>query len=369
VRDQILGIVGRGQGSQPGHIPFTPRSKKVLELSLREALRLGHRVIRPEHILLGLIREGEGVAAQILAGAGVDFGRLRQDIIDQIGGEVRGRGRFGRGRAMRVPDPRLSPMTRGGASVADRATALAAGTPVGSQHYLLGILQEEASLAARALAALGVTREAVEAKLAEVGTEGTLDEPAEAAGARRTSLALSGDTVEVRIRDFQLAEQLNTLLARQHSTVLEGSALPGSDRIWSTLQPVLREVVRDLEAKSTSWTPPGWPSEVTVAAYVVSSQPDGPVGRLAVAQGVDEAAVRAWLADSLADRGPWHDHPAAFLTFVVGRMGDVVPNAADPDAWVVTQFTSGADPAPASWPRLPTADLVNFALTELRKAA
>ena len=74
VRAQVEEIIGQGQQAPSGHIPFTPRAKKVLELSLREALQLGHSYIGTEHILLGLIREGEGVAAQVLQklGAGPD---------------------------------------------------------------------------------------------------------------------------------------------------------------------------------------------------------------------------------------------------------------------------------------------------------
>ena len=69
VREQVQEIIGQGQQAPSGHIPFTPRAKKVLELSLREALQLGHNYIGTEHILLGLIREGEGVAAQASAPA------------------------------------------------------------------------------------------------------------------------------------------------------------------------------------------------------------------------------------------------------------------------------------------------------------
>ena len=65
VRIQVEEIIGRGQAVPAGHIPFTPKAKKVLELALREALQLGHDYIGTEHILLGLIREGEGVAAQV----------------------------------------------------------------------------------------------------------------------------------------------------------------------------------------------------------------------------------------------------------------------------------------------------------------
>ena len=73
---------GSGQQTRPirGHIPFSPRSKKVLELSLREALRLKHNFIAPEHIMLGILRDGQGLAAQILAEAGVDFAKLRADL-------------------------------------------------------------------------------------------------------------------------------------------------------------------------------------------------------------------------------------------------------------------------------------------------
>ncbi len=70
VRSQVEEIIGQGQQAPSGHIPFTPRAKKVLELSLREALQLGHNYIGTEHILLGLIREGEGVAAQVLVKLG-----------------------------------------------------------------------------------------------------------------------------------------------------------------------------------------------------------------------------------------------------------------------------------------------------------
>src|SRR6201999_3489726 len=67
VREEVLEKVGRGKKALAGHIPFTPRAKKTLELSLREALAIKHNYIGTEHILLGLIREGEGVAAQILS--------------------------------------------------------------------------------------------------------------------------------------------------------------------------------------------------------------------------------------------------------------------------------------------------------------
>ncbi|MCO4254038.1 ATP-dependent Clp protease ATP-binding subunit [Pseudarthrobacter cellobiosi] len=86
VREQVQEIIGQGQQAPSGHIPFTPRAKKVLELALREALQLGHNYIGTEHILLGLVREGEGVAAQVLVKLGADPDRVRQQVIQLLSG-------------------------------------------------------------------------------------------------------------------------------------------------------------------------------------------------------------------------------------------------------------------------------------------
>jgi ATP-dependent Clp protease ATP-binding subunit ClpC len=86
VRQQVEEIIGQGQAAPTGHIPFTPRAKKVLELSLREALQLGHNYLGTEHILLGLIREGEGVAAQVLQKLGAHLDRVRETVIQHLHG-------------------------------------------------------------------------------------------------------------------------------------------------------------------------------------------------------------------------------------------------------------------------------------------
>jgi prophage maintenance system killer protein len=87
VRGQVKEIIGQGPGSPAGHIPFTPQAKKVLELSLREALALGHHCIGTEHLLLGLLREGKGVAAQALVRLGADHARVRERVLDLLAGE------------------------------------------------------------------------------------------------------------------------------------------------------------------------------------------------------------------------------------------------------------------------------------------
>jgi ATP-dependent Clp protease ATP-binding subunit ClpA len=110
VRAQVEEIIGQGQSAPVGHIPFTPRAKKVFELSLREALQLGHNYIGTEHILLGLVREGEGVAAQVLVKLGAGLPRVRQQVIQLLSGYAGGEAAAGLAGAptrlvrMTVPD-------------------------------------------------------------------------------------------------------------------------------------------------------------------------------------------------------------------------------------------------------------------------
>jgi len=121
VRQQVEEIIGQGQEPSGGHIPFTPRVKKVLELSLREAQQLGHNYIGTEHILLGLLLEGEGVAAQVLVNLGADLSLVRQQVIQLVAGyqAEAGAGRLARasGRAGREERRLLSQLV-------DRVTAL-----------------------------------------------------------------------------------------------------------------------------------------------------------------------------------------------------------------------------------------------------
>jgi ATP-dependent Clp protease ATP-binding subunit ClpC len=116
VREQVQEIIGPGQQAPSGHIPFTPRAKKVLELSLREALQLGHNYIGTEHILLGLIREGEGVAAQVLVKLGADMTRVRSQVIQLLSG-YQGKETTGAGVA---PGPGQAEGTPAGSVVLDQ---------------------------------------------------------------------------------------------------------------------------------------------------------------------------------------------------------------------------------------------------------
>src|SRR5437763_1036709 len=87
VRDEVGKIVGQGDEVTSGQIPFTPRAKKMLELSLREALSLGHNYIGTEHVLLGLVRENEGVAARILLDVGADAEKVRDTVVRMLGAD------------------------------------------------------------------------------------------------------------------------------------------------------------------------------------------------------------------------------------------------------------------------------------------
>jgi ATP-dependent Clp protease ATP-binding subunit ClpC len=120
VRAQVEEIIGQGGSSPSGHIPFTPRAKKVLELSLREALQLGHNYIGTEHILLGLLREGEGVATQVLVKLGADLGKVRQQVIQLLSG-YQGPGTKGEAAgSAAAPGNKDEPGEKGGSQVLDQ---------------------------------------------------------------------------------------------------------------------------------------------------------------------------------------------------------------------------------------------------------
>ena len=193
VREEVIAKVGIGKGkAKTGHIPFTPRAKKVLELALREALQLHHTYIGTEHLLLGLIREDEGVAVQILRNH-VDLLALRAAVLDRLpaGDAEEGALSAVTGALMRrVRARHWGPREGGevGATPATDATLaeaarLAGGSPVGSHHLLLAALADPNSAAARTLASLGVDLDQARESLRGADVTGTTDEPPEEAGA------------------------------------------------------------------------------------------------------------------------------------------------------------------------------------------
>jgi ATP-dependent Clp protease ATP-binding subunit ClpA len=213
-RREVAAIVSPGPAAPSGHIPFTPRAKKTLELALREALQLSHNYIGTEHILLGLIREGEGVAAQVLRQHG-DLLAIRTAVLDQLAAgsfqAPRGR-RWLRRRGSAVPsEPGAATeqslnATPAADTTLSEATRLAGTRPVGSHHLLLAALADPDSAAARALAALGVDLDQAKEALRGVDITGTSDEPPEEAGRRQMVIQVTGERLTIEAADPVIIE-------------------------------------------------------------------------------------------------------------------------------------------------------------------
>jgi ATP-dependent Clp protease ATP-binding subunit ClpC len=214
-RDEVTDIVGTGAAALSGHIPFTPRAKKTLELSLREALQLHHNYIGTEHILLGLIREGDGVAAQVLK-QHADLTAIRVAVLDLLPAASAEAAHARRWlRRPTAADPReagaLAEQTVLSTSPAadttlSEAARLAGPRPVGSHHLLLAALADPDTAAARALAALGVDLDQARQTLRSVDVTGTSDEPPEEAGRRQMVIRVTGERLTIEATDPVITE-------------------------------------------------------------------------------------------------------------------------------------------------------------------
>jgi ATP-dependent Clp protease ATP-binding subunit ClpA len=222
-QEEVTARVGTGSGSRdPKRIPFTPRAKKSLELSLREALALHHNYIGTEHILLGVMREGEGAGAQILAAHGADADLLRAEVLRLVppGAETAEAGGRRRGGLRRARQARSSADTAGitpegtedgpdddlhttpGAEAAlAQAARLAGSGRVGSHHLVLAALTNPSTAAAQALAALGVDIEAAGRALRGADVTGTADELPQEAGRRQMAIRPAADRLTIELTD------------------------------------------------------------------------------------------------------------------------------------------------------------------------
>jgi ATP-dependent Clp protease ATP-binding subunit ClpA len=218
LRRRIADVVTPGApGTASGAPPFTPRSKQVLELALKEALQLGHNYIGTEHLLLGLVREGSGVAAQVLVAEGLDLSTVRAKVIELL-----------LGYAAKNPQAAVR-TTPAGTLLSTRAKALAGTEAVGSHHYVLAVLEDPGSLGARILTSFGVTREAVEARVREIGTAGTTDEvPKDPMPPIRIRL---GEGMSLQIDDAALLERLRQNVEAGKAEGL-GEAVKGALAGW-----------------------------------------------------------------------------------------------------------------------------------------
>ena len=172
--------------------PFTPRSKKVLELALREALTLDHNYIGTEHLLLGVVKEGEGVAAQLLTAKGAEPTAVRAAVLRLLA-------KHG------LPKGISKTHTPAGAAVNFAVAAAAGSNPIGSHHYLLVLASDASSLAGKILAGHGVTAQVVREQIDALGTDGTSD-----AAPPRFEATTTDGTVVIRITDPDLAEKVRT---------------------------------------------------------------------------------------------------------------------------------------------------------------
>ena len=206
VRGGIEEAVGKGQKeSPPGHIPFSKRAKKVLELSLREALQLKHNYIGTEHILLALEREGNGLAARILSGQVRGMGAIRATV-----GELLREGTH------EHPGGEPPPRTNAAEEVVSAAQALAGDAPMGSHHLLEALIRAEGSMAAKVLVDLGVDAATIASKVDEFDAEDTTDATPEELAARKMELRVEDDEVHLIFRDtatVDLAKAVTGLVA------------------------------------------------------------------------------------------------------------------------------------------------------------
>ena len=225
VKTEVEAAIGPASSTSSGSPPFTPRAKKVLELSLREALQLGHNYIGTEHMLLGIVREGEGVAVAVLTTFGVDLNRVRRAVLQLLEGYV---GSPVKGTQMTVAANRALAMAR----------VLSESELVGTHDILLALFDQEGSAAARVLIGAGIERATVKALIDELGIVGTTDERPEAAGARTVEVEVHDDEVVVHVRDLHVAAMMRAGFG--NST---GSGSPPDDdatteefsRIWSAI--------------------------------------------------------------------------------------------------------------------------------------
>ncbi len=209
VREAVIAAAGTGTKAPPGHIPFTPRAKKVLELSLREALQFKHNYIGTEHILLAIEREGNGLAARILADQVRDLGAIRAAVREML--EVE--------REPSAAD--APPRTSAADDVVNAARALAGDAPMGSHHLLEALIRAEGSMAAKVLGDLGVDAAAIASKVDEFDAEDTTDATPQELAARKMELRLSGDEVHLVFRDQATVE-----LARSVTDLVGGPVTP-----------------------------------------------------------------------------------------------------------------------------------------------
>jgi ATP-dependent Clp protease ATP-binding subunit ClpC len=258
-RQEVLAIIGPGKTAPSGHIPFTPRAKKVLELSLREALALHHNYIGTEHILLGVIREGDGVGAQVLK-QHADLTAIRMAVLDAVpaGSAEAARGRrWLRRRSAAEPGEPGEPAEPAEQTVLSASPAadttlseaarLAGAQPVGSHHLLLAVLGDPDTAAARALVAIGLDVEQAKEALRTVDVTGTSDEPPEEAGRRQMVIRVTDERLTLEAADPVIVKAGQAAL-RALGDQAQGGAVRGDLPVTTSLSTVWQALRDSLDA-------------------------------------------------------------------------------------------------------------------------
>ncbi|WP_460405598.1 Clp protease N-terminal domain-containing protein [Actinophytocola sediminis] len=238
VRTEITERVGVGEESSPaGHVPFSSRAKKVLELSLREALNLNHNYIGTEHILLAIERENKGVAAQILAKhlpTGRTIGQTVKPLLDNS--------------SPAGDTPAKQTRTTAAAEVVAAAEALAGDAPMGSHHLLEALIRAEGSMAATVLTQLGVHPDAVATKVDALDTDATTDATPEETAARKMEVRVEGDEVHLVFRDAATLSLARTAQELTGGPIRAAGPLAGQFvPLWTRTNDILLTLVQSLK--------------------------------------------------------------------------------------------------------------------------
>ena len=278
IREEIAELIGPGKQEPGRHIPFTPRAKKTLELSLREALQLHHNYIGTEHILLGLMREGDGVAAQVMR-KHADLMELRMAVLDAMPAQSEeaesadeatnsvlrwlrqrltvssssreARLRFGQIEA----EPALRVTPAGGVTLTE-ATRLAGEQPVGSHHLLLAALADSESAAAHALKNLGVDLDQAKEALRSAEVAGTTDEQPEQAGRRHMIVHIAEDKVTIEAADPLILVTAQAALRALGDEAVAAGEIRGDQPAGAPLAPVWQAIRESLATIRQNAEPP-----------------------------------------------------------------------------------------------------------------
>jgi len=260
-RDEVKAIIGLGKAKPSGHIPFTPRAKKVLELSLREALQLRNDFIGTEHILLGVIREGQGVGAQIIKQHCPDLSEVRMAVLDVQSTMpapglkgfrwLRDRLETTAGRPSEQGQGAQIVTTQAADTSLSEAARLAGSQPVGSHHLLLAALADPQSAAARALTELGVQLDTLKEVLRNTDVAGTSDELPEEAGRRQMVIKVTPEKITIEATDQPIIDLGQAAVAAlgDQAGVIQGSlpAAASLSNVWRSLHDSFEAIRRRAE--------------------------------------------------------------------------------------------------------------------------